>query len=127
MNQAIPYLTFPGTCREAMSFYADALDGEVTTMTTLADSPLDVPPEAAALIFNAEVRAGDLVLKASDNPEHDGSVSSISLFVPFDDAAERDSLFDKLSVDGMVLFPIDGPFGMVEDQFGTRWMLTTDG
>ncbi len=127
MNPVIPYLTFPGTCREAMNFYADALEGEVTVMTTMGESPIPVPPEAQAAIFNSEVRSGDLVLKASDNPEHDGATSSISLYLHFDDTAQRQVTFDRFASQGTVLFPIDGPFAMVEDRFGTRWMLTTDG
>jgi len=125
MNPAIPYLTFPGTCRDAMDFYADVLSGDLTAMMTYDESPIETPPEMSSLIFNSELRSGDLILKASDNPEHDGATSSISLFLTFEDASERKAVFDELAIEGEVLFAIDGPFAMVQDRFGTRWMLTT--
>ncbi len=129
MQPVIPYLTFPGTCAEAMKFYAEVLGGEITIMVTLADSPLDVPAEAGEFIFNSELRAGELVIKASDNPADIGSEgesgdASVSLFVTFADEAERKGVFDRLAEGGQVLFPLDGPFGMVRDRFGTGWMLT---
>lgn len=124
MQPAIPYLTFPGTCADAMQFYADVLGGEITTMVTLADSPLDVPPEASEWIFNSEVRAGELIIKASDNPNGGETSSSISLFLTFSNKAERQDVFDQFAETGEVLFPLDGPFGMVQDRFGTNWMLT---
>lgn len=124
MQPITPYLTFPGTCEEAMRFYAMVLEAEITVMVTLADSPIEVPPEAGGLIFNSELRAGDLVIKASDDPEHNGISSSTSLFVTHDDAADRQRVFAALSVGGDVLFAPDGPFAMVRDRFGVPWMLT---
>lgn len=32
MKRAHTYLMFPGTCRAAMEFHADVLDGEVTVL-----------------------------------------------------------------------------------------------
>ena len=126
MKPIVPYLALPGTCEEAMRFYADILDGEITIMTTFAESPIEVPPEAEQLIFNAEVRAGDLVIKASDNPTGEGIGSMISLFVTFPHADERQQLFDTLAADGEVVFEPDGPFAMVRDQFGVQWMLVLE-
>lgn len=126
MNQAIPYLTFPGTCREAMSTYADVFGGAITNMTTLGESPIDVPDEAASLIFNAEMRSGELVVKASDDPSPAPGAPTVSLFVTFDTSDERARVFAALAEGGTVLFEIEGPFSMVEDRFGTRWMLVVD-
>lgn len=123
MQQIIPYLAFPGTCAKAMKFYADVLGGKITTMTTLADSPISFPAEVGELIFNSEMRAGDLVLKASDNPEGGEAGSSISLFLPFSDTAERERVFSQLGEDGDILFALEGPFGMLRDKFGVQWML----
>ena len=107
-----------------MRFYAEVLGGEITMMTTLADAPMEVPPEAEALIFNSELRAGDLVIKASDNPAGREVGSSISLFVTFSDSADRARVFSELAEGGEVLFALDGPFGMLRDRFGVQWMLT---
>jgi PhnB protein len=39
-----PYLAFNGNCNEAMTFYKEALDGELS-IQTFGDSPMEVPPE----------------------------------------------------------------------------------
>lgn len=124
MKPAIPYLTFSGNCAEAMHTYASLFDAEVTILTTLADAPIDTPPDAAELIFNAEIRTGDFVLKASDNPAGTAADSSISLFVEFDDPTDRGRVFDALADGGQVIFEPDGPFAMVRDRFDVQWMLT---
>ena len=36
----VPHLLFDGQCREAFSFYQQALGGTITTMLTYGDSPL---------------------------------------------------------------------------------------
>lgn len=127
MRPAIPYLTFPGTCRQAMAFYADVLGGEVTTLTTLAEAPIEAPDAAADQIFNSEVRAGDLVLKASDDPAGQRVTPSVAIFLTLDDETSMRATLDRLASGGNVLFPADNAFGMVEDRFGMRWMATHTG
>ncbi|GAB5527704.1 MAG: hypothetical protein Roseis2KO_55760 [Roseivirga sp.] len=67
MQASVPYLVFPGKCREAMSFYTRLFKATITTMQTFGESPMEAPAESTDLIFNSELRAGDLVIKASDN------------------------------------------------------------
>ena len=125
MRSLIPYVVFPGTCRDALEFYRGSLGGEITSLTTFADSPIDVQPDCRDRIYNAELRVGDVVLKASDDlPTHPVTVgSNISLFLTFATREERDGVFEKLGNGGKTLFPPEGDFGMLEDRFGVRWML----
>ncbi|MDH4145014.1 MAG: VOC family protein [Acidimicrobiia bacterium] len=126
MHAAVPYLTFPGTCAEALAFYCDVFGAEVTIHQTMGESPLEVAPEAESLVFNAELRAGELVLKASDNPGLDGSampMSPISVFVTCETSAEQRRIFDALAAGGQTLFALEGGFGMVIDRFHVPWML----
>ncbi len=126
MQPAVPYLTFPGTCAPALDFYCEVFGAEITIRQTIGEAPMDAPPEAADLIFNAEIRAGDLVLKASDNPEAPGdgaAPSPISVFVTCETAAEQERIFAALADGGHPLFPLDGGFGMVIDRFAVPWML----
>ncbi len=123
MIRAIPYITFPGTCKLAMQFYQQVFGGEITVMQTLADAPMPVPDEHKDKIFNAELVSGELVLKASDNPSADEVGSAISVFVVFSDAAQRQTSFTQLAQDGQVLFALDENFGMVRDRFGVQWMV----
>ena len=108
-----------------MEFYKESLNGKITLMQTFGDSPVDVPDESQDRIFNSELRAGDLCIKASDDlPNHAVTVgSNISLFVVFSDGQSREDAFNKLSEGGKILFPIDGDFSMVMDPFEVRWML----
>ncbi|MEM7127760.1 MAG: VOC family protein [Chloroflexota bacterium] len=130
MKQLQPYLIFTGNCREAMEFYRDCLNGEMTLMDTLADSPMDVPEEAAHLIFNSEMRAEGISIRASDNLPSNETIfgSNFSLFTQFSDKEEMSDAYDKLSVGGEVMMPLadtpsGGSFGMFADKYGIQWML----
>ena len=125
MNSLTPYLIFHGTCDEAMHFYADVFDGELVEKMTFGESPIDVPDEHAARIFNSEIRIGDIAIKASDDlPGHDVVAgSNVSLFIELKDRDEQMRVFERLAEGGKVLFPAEPNFGMLEDRYGIRWML----
>ena len=126
MKTLTPYIMFPGTCKEAMTFYRDCLDGELVLLDTFGDSPIEVPAEFQSRIFNSILQAGDFRLMASDDlPTHATTRgSNFALFVNFSDNAERLTVFDKLAQGGQVTMPIqDGGLGMLVDQFGIQWML----
>ncbi len=125
MKSLVPYVVFPGTCKEALTFYQRSLGGEITSMTTFGDSAIDVPPDFNERIYNAELRAGDVVLKASDDlPSHPVTAgTNISLFLTFATRDARDRAFEALVDGGKTLFPAEGEFGMLEDRYGVRWML----
>ncbi|MEE8599842.1 VOC family protein [Euzebya tangerina] len=126
MQPAIPYIAFPGTCRDAMTAYASILGGEITTLTTMAEAPIESPLDAADFIFNSEVVAGELRIRASDNPARTPVGSSISIFLRLDDVERHRELHEQLSEGGQVIFPSDGGFSMVSDRFGVQWMLALD-
>jgi len=128
MSSVIPYLVFPGTCKEALEFYKEALNGEITLMQTFGESPVDVSPENEHRIFNAELNAGGICLKASDDlPGHDVNLgNNISLFTVFPDAASKKEAFERLAVGGKILFPLDENFGMLKDKYNVQWMFVVD-
>lgn len=125
IKQVKPYLMFPGTCRQALKFYKQCFNGTIVMMQTFGQSSIKVPEELENRIFNAELRAGNLRLMASDylpnNEVAEGS--NFALFVVFSDKAEKEKIFAKLSEDGTVLYPIEDNFGMVMDKFGIQWMV----
>ncbi len=126
MKQLAPYLMFAGDCREAMEFYKECLDGEITVMDTFGNAPIDFPDEASNMIFNSEVRAGNICIKASDNPgltKGSPSETNFSLFVSFTEGAEFKEAFEKLSADGDVTMKNGEHFMMLKDKFGISWML----
>ena len=128
MKNLIPYLVFPGTCKEAMEYYALTLQGEITIMTTFKDSPMPAPEEVENRIFNSEMKSGNLTIKASDDmPGYEVKAgSNISLYVVFDDATKKKEVFDKLSNEGKVQFPIEDNFGMCTDKYGIQWMVVSE-
>lgn len=128
MKSLIPYLVFPGSCKEAMEFYKSILNADSLTLRTFGDSPVDVSEEATERIFDSELRVGKLIIKASDDlPDYPvKSGTNFSLFVAISDVQERKTVFEKLSEDGSVMFPLDDNFGMLRDKFGIQWMLVKD-
>lgn len=128
MKQLIPYLIFPGKCKEALNFYKECLNGEITLLQTFEESPIDVPSEHQWRIFNSKFEADGLTLMASDDlPSHQVSIgTNIALFVNFSDKQEQHTVFSKLSDSGTVLMPLEGSFGMLEDKFGVRWMIVSE-
>lgn len=133
MKQLYPYLIFTGNCREAMEFYRDCLDGEITLMQPFSEAPMDVPGEAKHLIFNSEMLAGDICIKASDNMPTNETISgnNFSMFTHFSEQAEMLTAFTKLSSDGNVMMPVGdtptgGKFGMLADKYGVQWMLVSE-
>lgn len=129
MAQLLPYIVFPGTCKEAMEFYAETLNGEITMMQTFAASPMEIPEALQSRIFNSELKAGGIHFKASDDlPGHEVKVgTNISLFVVFPDKPAKEEAFNKLADGGKVLFPLDDNFGMLKDKYGVQWMVVHEG
>jgi PhnB protein len=135
MSQAklVPYLTFNGNCREAMTFYQQSLGGELELMP-FADAPMaeQLPAEVQAGIMHATLTNGPLVLMASDTngqPAVPGNHISLSLDCtsPEDIAGK----FTQLSAGGQVTMPLQdtfwgATFGMFTDRFGMPWMLNYD-
>jgi PhnB protein len=56
-----PYLTFSGNCREAMTFYKEALNGELEVMT-FEGAPVEIPDEFKNNVMHASLRFGLLLL-----------------------------------------------------------------
>jgi len=125
MKAAMPYLVFTGNCREALEFYADCLDGEIVSIQTVGESPLQVEGEHQNRIFDSEFRAENLRFKASDDmPGHEVSAgTNFSIFLLFDDADKQKQIFDSLSQGGQIQFPLENNFGMVTDKYKVQWML----
>jgi PhnB protein len=85
MKRLNPYLIFNGNCKEAMIFYQECLKGEIESIQTFRDSPINFPEDCKHLIFDSELRAENIIIKASDslldNPMVIGR--NISLFIVF--------------------------------------------
>ncbi|HEY4356589.1 MAG TPA: VOC family protein [Acidobacteriaceae bacterium] len=125
------YLTFNGNCREAMNFYADALDADLHLMEG-EDAP-GAPADFADRIMHARLHKGSAVLMASDSmvasPVTVGNNFSVS--IDCEDNAEQDRYFAALGVGGKVTMPLadmfwGARFGMLTDKFGVNWMFNCE-
>ena len=127
-----PYLTFPGNCKEAMSFYKDATDGELELLP-YSESPMDLPQDHLNKILHATLRFGNAVVMAADampgQEVTNGNSIYISIAVP--DLKQAEKLFNKLSKNGTIIMPFEkvfwgATFGMFADKFGIHWMINCE-
>lgn len=133
MKELVTYLTFDGNCREAMTFYAEALGGALQLMT-----PGDMGnhgPEADRIMHSnikwGGPQGGRATLMASDTMNatpftlYRGNNFAIS--IDCDSAEEEDRYFKALGVGGKVTMELQDTFwgarfGMLTDKFGIAWM-----
>ncbi len=132
MKEVVCYLTFDGNCREAMTFYADAL-GARLDMMPFSDGP-GMPPASADRIMHSRLTVdGRPCLMASDTmpgmPLHPGDNFSVSVGCTSLDEEIR--FFHALSEGGDVIMPLEDTFwgahfGMLKDRFGIKWLFNYD-
>ncbi|MDG4647317.1 VOC family protein [Roseibacterium sp. SDUM158017] len=131
-----PYLFFPGTCEEAMLFYAETLGTDPPHFVRMKDMPPEdqaqmagMPPDA---VMNAGLKKGAFEVMASDTPPgEDAGMEGVSLHLALDDVAEAHRVFDVFAEGGTVGMPMGATFwtpafGTVRDRFGTRWMVSVE-
>src|SRR5215475_11004905 len=128
MKHASTYLTFDGNCRQAMEFYAKAVDGLLDLMP-FSSAPFDSPPEAKDKIVHARLAKGPFLLMASDampgHPFKQGNNFSVS--IECESEEETGALFSALGAGGTVTMELQDTFwgayfGMITDKFGINWM-----
>jgi len=132
MKHFQPYLNFDGNTREAMTFYKDALDAELT-IQTFKDAHVPGPPGSEDRVMHARLEKGPAVLMASDTmPGHEFKPgNNLHVTLNCDTVPEIESAFSALSEGGKVTMPLQDQFwgarfGMVTDKYGVSWMLNCD-
>src|SRR5262245_8461023 len=106
-----PYLFFDGRCEEALEFYRQALDAEVTALMRFKDSPdqsMSMPGIDGNKVMHANFSIGETQVMASDGrctgqPRFQGF--ALSLTVPTEAEAER--RFAALAKSGEVSDAVD--------------------
>lgn len=133
--QPTPYLFFnDGLCREAMTFYADVLGGEMGMVMTGADMPPEFPIEDRMKdwLIHSEVDFDGGKLMGSDSvmaPSQPMAGVAVMVSLPTKDAAEI--AFKRFAESGTVTMPFEptfwsAGFGMVTDKYDVQWMVTCD-
>jgi PhnB protein len=121
------YISFPGTAREALGFYAEVFGGEVSLFTYQDFARTDGPPDAVA----HGVLDGAVALAGADAPAGEETIRCAGLMLSLLGTAEPSVLhqwFDRLAVRGTVVDPL-GPKpwgasdGQVIDRHGLHWLI----
>jgi PhnB protein len=126
MAAPVPYLLFPGTAREALTFYRDTFGGELTLHTFGEFGRDDGPVDAIA----HGVLAGPVAMYGADAADEEPFASSglmFSLLGTTTPAGLR-SWFAALAQGGSVLDELEARAwnatdGQVRDGFGLRWLV----
>jgi PhnB protein len=125
-----PYLHFEGNTEEVLSFYKDALDGEIVMISRYKDGPMQVDEDWKDKIMHARLKFGKSTLMLSDGPKGFKTTVSgnIQLSIEVDDESKMEGIFNKLAEGGKITMPLQkqfwgSTFGMLTDKFGTGWML----
>lgn len=131
--QLITYVTFAGTCEEAINFYKDALGAEVLMINRMGEGPMEVPEHVKGKIMHARLRIGENILYMSDtfDPSTIVQGNNISLSLQPETVDQTEKLFNDLSAGGTVKMPLQDTFwgarfGMFVDKFGIHWMLNCE-
>ncbi|KRE76355.1 glyoxalase [Arthrobacter sp. Soil763] len=121
------YVSFPGTAREALGFYADVFGGDLALFSYEEFNRTDGPPDAIA---HGQL-SGVVGLAGSDAPAGEKTVRFEGLMLSLLGAAEPAVLhewFDKLADGGRVVDPLaEKPWGasdgQVIDRHGLHWLI----
>jgi len=129
------YLFFNGNCLEALTFYAEVLNGEITGVFRNADAPQDSRmPGGDDLVMNMAMLAGGVLFMASDAPgEYYRNPQGFSVTLQVDSVEEAERLYGRLADGALsVMMPLGETFwaeryAMFTDRYGTPWMINFAG
>lgn len=127
------YLTFHGTCAEALSRYAEVLGGTVTAMMHVSEAPgADrFPPDKQDWVMHAELILGEgRIMGADDIMGGTPPMRGASIMMSFPTVAKGKEVFEALAQGGEVRMEYQPTFfspgfGTLTDRFGIQWMIST--
>lgn len=130
--RVVPYVSFNGTCEEAITFYQKALGGTVDLIrfdTMPEDAGMPISPAWKQKIMHGALTLGSGVLiyfgdSWENQPVETGS--NTTLHVQVDSEPEVKRIVDALSEGGQVTMPADRTFwgstyGSLIDRYGVHW------
>jgi PhnB protein len=133
-----PYLNFNGNTEEAFNFYKSVFGGEFVMLQRFKDTPEGekMPASDAEKIMHVSLPVGkNTVLMATDALESMGQKltegNNFQLAIGTESEEEATKLFNGLSQGGKIEMPMQKTFwgayfGMLQDKFGIKWMVSYD-
>ncbi|MBA2175691.1 VOC family protein [Halobacillus locisalis] len=129
-HQATPYFTFNGQAREALDYYKEVFDGEITNLQTFGDADFDTPPEMEDRIMHARLQNGNFLFMVSDNfGNHEVQTgSNISLALELESPEEIERYYNRLKENGKIIMELQdtfwgATFAKVKDAYDITWDL----
>ena len=123
---AIPYITFAGNAREALTFYQSVFGGKVE-ISTFGD--FNVPGAPADGVMHGALTADEFAVYGSDamGTGNLDDANRIRIAIAGDDLDTLSGSFDGLAQGGNVVTPLEkqiwgDTYGEVVDQYGIAWM-----
>ena len=127
MTGLVPYLFFPGTAAEALTFYQGVFGGDLDLHTYAEFGRTDGPGDAIA---HGEIRGPVALFAADAGPDQDAVhvVGAVFSLLGTADAATLTRWFAALAEGGTALDPLQKrPWGahdgQVTDRYGIRWLV----
>ena len=126
-----PYLTFQGTCAEAIELYEKAFNTKVLQVVRFSDIPANpehpVPEGFKNQIVQATMKLGNDFIRLSDCPQELNAPESERISLAIEASVELvKHAFSVLAEDGRISVALDKTFyspcaGVVFDKFGVMW------
>ena len=129
-----PYITFDGTCEEALRFYKSCFGGEILYLQYYRDAPGEnATNQLGEKVMHSEFKSGPVHFMACDvsTGAADLQGNRISFYINFADPLQQKRTFQKLAEKGKIQVQLEQTlwqslFGMVTDRYGVQWMLNCD-
>lgn len=126
------YLSFQGNAKEAMAFYAKALNTDEPSIMYFKDMPpnpdMPVPEECQDWVMHGSINFnGQLIMFSDVLPNRQVKVgNNMSLLIDMEDANDLKTLFDKFNDQATVTMPFEATFwskgfGSLIDKYGIEW------
>lgn len=125
------HVAFPGTCREAMQFYADVTGGQLECLLTYAETPAaeHVPPALHDHVIHASLNLrGRRLMGADMAADCYTPPQGVEIQLEYRDIEQAARTFAQLAEGGKIVMPFEATFwspgfGMATDRFGIHWMV----
>jgi PhnB protein len=125
-----PYIARGGDAKQMLEFYHEVLGGEIH-LSNYGENPGGAPEGHEEQILHGRVDATGITIMAADAPPNmpkPGNESNVSLSLVGEEEDRLKKVFEALSKGGNITMPLEkqfwgDTFGMVDDKFGTHWMV----
>jgi predicted 3-demethylubiquinone-9 3-methyltransferase (glyoxalase superfamily) len=127
MQKITNFMMFTGRAEEAMNFYRSLFENS-RILDIIRYGPGEAGKEGTVMHATFSLNGQEFMCIDSSIQHAFTFTPSMSLFVNCDSEAEIDRLFEKLSLGGQVLMPLERypfseKFAWLNDQFGVSWQL----